>query len=541
MGEVLTGGAAIVSALLAEDVDTVFGIPGVQTYALFEALRQAGDRVRVIGARHEQATAYMAFGYAQSTGRPGVYTVVPGAGMLNSSAALASAYSASSPVVCLTSDIPSPFIGQGLGHLHELPDQMATLRTITKWAHRIDHPAHAPAAVAQAFFQARQGRPRPVALATPWDVLDRRAVVPAPQPLPVSAQAADPNDIDRAADLLSKAEHPMIMVGGGAEEAAAEIRELAERLHIPVVSFRGGKGILADDHPLALTCAAGYRLWPRTDLVIGIGSRLELSWLRWGPQPPGLRVVNIDIDPTQHVRLGVDVGIVGDARDTTAQLVAALRATRSRGVDRTDEFVQLKERVAEEIQRVTPHVQFLAAIREVLPRDGFFVEEICQAGFASYFAFPMYQPRRFISCGPQGTLGFGFPTALGVQAAHPDSPVVSITGDGGFLFGVQELATAVQYGLNLVTVVFNNNAFGNVWRDQRNRFDGHTFGSVLQNPDFVALAEAFGAAGYRATTPAELRTALDRALHSGRASVIEVPVDRATEVSPWEFVTPHRK
>jgi acetolactate synthase I/II/III large subunit len=541
MGEVVTGGAAIVSSLLAEEVDTVFGIPGVQTYALFEALRQAGDRIRVIGARHEQATAYMAFGYAQSTGRPGVYTVVPGVGMLNSSAALASAYGASSPVVCLTSEIPSTLIGRGLGHLHELPDQMATLRTITKWTARIDHPAHAPAAVAQAFFQARQGRPRPVALAMPWDVLDQRALVPPAQPLSGSAPAADPNEIDRAVDLVGRAEHPMIMVGGGAEEAAPEVRELAEHLQAPVVSFRGGKGILPDDHPLALTCAAGYQLWPGTDLMIGIGSRLELSWFRWGHQPPGLRVVNIDIDPTQHVRLGVDVGVVGDARDTTAQLVAALRTAVPRHADRTEEFVQLKERVAKEIQRVTPHVPFLAAIREVLPRDGFFVEEICQAGFASYFAFPVYQPRRFITCGYQGTLGFGFPTALGVQAAHPDSPVVSITGDGGFLFGVQELATAVQYGLNLVTVVFNNNAFGNVWRDQRNRFDGHDIGSVLRNPDFVALAESFGAAGYRARTPAELRTTLDRALHSGRPAVIEVPVDRGTEASPWEFLTPHRK
>lgn len=540
MGEVLTGGAAVVSALLAEDVDTVFGIPGVQTYALFEALRQAEDRIRVIGARHEQATAYMAFGYAQSTGRPGVYTVVPGAGMLNSSAALATAYGASSPVVCLTSEIPSAFVGKGLGHLHELPDQMATLRTITKWAERIDHPAQAPATVAQAFFQARQGRSRPVALATPWDVLDQRALVPAPQPIPVSEPPADPGEIDRAVELLRQAKQPMVMVGGGAEEAAPEIRELAEHLQAPVVSFRGGKGILGDDHPLALSCAAGYPLWPGTDVLLGIGSRLELSWFRWPDKPSGLRVANIDIDPMQHVRLGVDVGIVGDAKPTTAQLVAALRDEFPQRADRTDEFVLHKDRTAKEIERITPHVQFVAAIREVLPRDGFFVEEVCQAGFVSYFALPMYQPRRYITCGQQGTLGFGFPTALGVQAAHPDSPVVSITGDGGFLFGVQELATAVQYGLNLVTVVFNNNAFGNVWRDQQSRFGGG-IGSVLRNPDFVALAESFGAAGYRASTPAELRTALDRALQSGRPAVIEVPVDRTAEVSPWEFVTPRRR
>jgi acetolactate synthase I/II/III large subunit len=374
----------------------------------------------------------------------------------------------------------------------------------------------------------------------PWDVLDQRAVVPPPQPISRTEPAADPQDLDRAVDVLRRARNPMIMVGGGAREAAAEILELAEHLQAPVVSFRSGRGIVSDEHPLGLTCAAGYQRWADTDVLLGIGSRLELSWFRWPGRPPDLRVVNIDIDPRQHVRLGVDVGVVGDAKPTSAQLVAALRAACPPGTNRTEEFVALKERVAKEIQRVTPHVQFLAAIRDVLGRDGFFVEEICQAGFASYYAFPVYRPRRFIASGPQGTLGFGFPTALGVQAAHPGSPVVSITGDGGFLFAASELATAVQYRLNLVTVVFNNNAFGNVLRDQQNLFDGRTIGSELHNPDFVAMAEAFGVAGYRAATPAELRSTLDRALQGGRPAVIEVPVDPSTEVSPWEFIKPPR-
>jgi acetolactate synthase-1/2/3 large subunit len=536
----MTGGEAITAALLAHGVDTVFALPGVQTYGLFDAFARAGDKLRVIGPRHEQTTAYMAFGYAQSTGRPGVYSVVPGVGMLNSAAALASAYGASSPVVCLTGDIPSAFIGRGLGHLHELPDQAATLRTLTKWSASIDHPAQAPGLVAEAFAQATGGRPRPVALAMPWDVFTQCAPVRAAPPRSPAPPAVDLDLVDQAAALLAGAKHPMIMVGGGARHAGAEILELAEHLQAPVVSFRGGRGIVSDEHPLGLSCAAGFRRWPETDVLIGIGTRLELQWFRWPDQPAALRVINVDIDPVQTRRIKPDLSVVADAKEGAAALVSALRAQGVSREPRLDEFTQLKQRVDKDIQRVSPYVQFLAAIREVLPRDGYFVEEICQAGFASYFAFPVYEPRHFITCGPQGTLGFGFPTALGVQAAHPGQPVVSVTGDGGFMFGVQDLATAVQYDLNLVTVVFNNDAYGNVWSDQQRLFEGRTIGSELRNPDFVALAEAFGAAGLRASTPGELRTALDTALADGRPAVIEVPVPRTGGASPWEFLMPGR-
>ena len=180
----------------------------------------------------------------------------------------------------------------------------------------------------------------------------------------------------------------------------------------------------------------------------------------------------------------------------------------------------------------------MQAIREVLPRDGFFVEELCQAGFASYFAFPVYEPRTFVTAGAQGTLGFGFQTALGVKAGNPGRKVVSITGDGGFQFGVAELATAAQYGLDVVTVLFNNNAYGNVLADQMRRFGGRVLGARLRNPDFVRLAESYGVRAARAATPAELTHALDAALERGEPALIEVPVDPADERSPWEFLMP---
>jgi acetolactate synthase-1/2/3 large subunit len=535
----MTGGEAIVQSLLAHGVDTMFAIPGVQTYALFDALQRAGPRIKVIGPRHEQTTAYMAFGYAKSTGKVGVYSVVPGPGVLNASAALCSAYGASAPILCVTGQVPAAFIGSGKGHLHELPDQLATLRTLTKWAARIEHPAEAPALVAEAFRQMGSGRPRPVALEMPWDVFGMQAPV-GPIESAVLAAPAEPDSdlIERAVRLLQDAANPMIMVGSGAQHAAREVTELAELIQAPVVPFRGGRGIVSDEHPLGFTCASGFKRWAQTDVLIGIGSRLELQWFRWPDQPANLKIINIDIDPTQTARVRPDVAIVGDAQVAVAQLVAAAQRAGVRQVSRHDEFRTVKDGTLAEARKVRPHMEFLQAIRQVLPRDGFFVEEICQAGFTSYFGFPVYQPRTFVTCGHQGTLGFGFPTALGVKAGNPDKAVVSIAGDGGFMFGVQDLATAVQYGINVVSVVFDNNAYGNVLRDQQRLFGGREIGARLRNPDFVKLAESFGLAGRRVSTPDQLKRELAQALDRDAPALIQVAIETGSEVSPWEFLMP---
>ena len=533
----MSGGDAIVQSLLAHGVDTVFGLPGAQTYGLFDALHRAGSRLRVVCPRHEQTAGYMAFGYARSTGRVGVYTVVPGPGFLNSTAALCSAYGASVPVVCVTGQVPSEYVGSGKGHLHELPDQLATMRTLTKWAARIDRPVEAPGLVAEAFQRATTGRPRPVALEMPWDAFERVEAVRPVRPASTEPARPDPAAIDEAARLLEAAANPLLMVGGGAIAASREILELAELLQAPVVSFRSGRGIVGDDHYLGFTCASGFERWHETDVLLGIGSRIELQWYRWPDQPAGLKIVNVDVDPLQADRLQPTVAVVADARESVRALLDTL-ASAPRRLSRRVEFEAVKRRTRGAVQRIQPHVGFLAAIRDVLPRDGFFVEELCQAGFASYFAFPVYEPRTFVSGGHQGALGFGFPTALGVKMANPGRPVVSITGDGGFLFGMSDLATAVQYGIDLVTVVFNNNAYGNVLRDQQQRYEGRTIGAELCNPDFVELAGSFGVSAQRARTPDELRRALVRALALGAPALIDVPVDPRSEVSPWELLMP---
>jgi acetolactate synthase-1/2/3 large subunit len=532
----MNGGDALVQGLVHEGVDTVFALPGVQIYTLVDAL--ARSDVRVICPRHEQAAAYMAFGYARSSGRTGVYAVVPGPGVLNSAAALSSAYATSTPLVCLTGEIPSAFIGRGKGHLHELPDQLATLRTLTKWAANVGDPADAPALVAEAFAQAGGGRPRPVALAMPWDVLERRAEVGPPAERARELPVLDADAIERAAAVIGAAKNPMIMVGGGAYAASAEVLELAELVQAPVVAFRSGKGVVASDHPLGFSCAEGFERWADTDVLIGIGSRLELQWFRWPDQPAGLRIVDVDIDPQQPGRVGAEVAVVGDAAAATAALTAALRSSGHEAGSRTAEFEELKAAKRAQIARVTPHVPFVRAIREVIPRDGFLVEELCQAGFASYFAYDTYEPRTFVTAGAQGTLGFGFQTALGVKAAHPERAVVSITGDGGFQFGVAELATAAQYGLAVVTVLFNNGAYGNVLADQTRRFEGRALGARLRNPDFAALAAAYGIRAGVARTARDLARVLDAELARGEPALIEVPVDTADERSPWEFLTP---
>ena len=539
MARRMTGGEAIVESLLAHGVDTVFALPGVQTYHLFDALHRAGDRIRTIAPRHEQAAGYMAYGYAKSTGKVGVYSVVPGPGVLNSTAALCTAYGAGTPVVCITGQVPLNFLGLGKGHLHELPDQLATLRTLTKWAARIEHPGEAPALVAEAFRQATSGRPGPVALEMPWDVFAMTAPASITPPCPPSPPLmADPSQIARAVEVLREARNPMIMVGGGAVHAGPEVLELAEMLQAPVVSLRSGRGIVSDEHYLGFTCAAAYPRWRETDVLIGIGTRLELLWFRWHSQPPGLRIVLLDIDPRQKARLHPAASVVGDAKASAAELLAALQQVSEPRPSRQAEFTQLKAGMQEQIQKVRPYVQYLQAIRDVLPRDGFLVEEVCQAGFAACFAFPVYEPRKFVTAGCQGTLGFGFPAALGVKVAHPDKAVVSLNGDGGFQFGLPELATAVQYGIPLVSIVFNNGAYGNVRRDQERLFAGRTLGSELRNPDFVALAESYGVRACRVHTPERLRPVLERALGESGATLIEIPVDDRGQASPWEFLMP---
>lgn len=533
----MTGGDAIVGGLVAHGVDTVFGLPGAQVYGLFDALHRAG--VRVVGARHEQGCAYMAFGHARSTGAPAVCAVVPGPGLLNAGAGLLTSYGANAPVLCLTGQVPTAFLGRGHGHLHEMPDQLATARGFTKWAERIESPAQAPHLLARAFQEMTSGRPGPALLEMPWDVFTRtRPVGPAAALPALSAPPVDVDAIAQVVALVAASRAPMIFVGSGAIDAGEEVRRLAERLQAPVVAFRSGRGIVSDAHDLAMTMVAAHQLWPETDLAVAVGTRAELPRWRW-PRDEGKRSwVRIDIDPVEARRFPTDVDITADAGDALRALLDALQTGPPPPLDRLERIRGATATARAAIEKVQPQVDFLTVLRDVLPDEAIVTDELSQVGFASWFAFPVHRPRTFLSSGYQGTLGSGFPTALGAKVAHPDTPVVAICGDGGFLFAVAELATAVQYGIDVIVLVFNNASYGNVRRDQQRDFGGRLVGADLHNPDLVRLARSFGLEAARVRTPAALRRALDAALAAGGPHLVEISVPVGTETNPWPLIQP---
>ena len=535
----MTGGEAIVDSLLRHGIDTVFGLPGVQVYGLFDAFSRNANRLRLINARHEQTTAYMALGYACATGKPAAYAVVPGPGVLNTTAALATAWGVNAPVLCLTGQVPSAMIGRGRGQLHELPDQRATLRTLLKYADRIEHPTEAPIKVARAFQEMMSGRRGPASLEMALDQFPAQAEVTPQDPLPLYPNPIpDPEKIGILAKMVQDARNPMIWVGGGAQNASAEILALAERIGAPVVAFRGGRGVVDDRHPLGLTIASGYKLWPETDLLIAFGTRLEVPTMRWGAMPAGVKIARIDIDPIEMRRLQVDLGIVGDTADAARALTSVVIPRNEPA--RAAKIAKAKADAAVAIQKVQPQMSYIEAIREVLPENGILCDEMTQVGYVSWFGFPFHSPRTLVTSGFSGTLGAGFPTALGVKVGQPDRPVVALTGDGGFLFGGSDLATAVQHGINLVTVLFNNSAYGNVLRDQRRLFDGRESGSALRNPDFQTYAKAFGVRSWQVRDAAGLRVALAEALAANAPCLIEVITDITKEYAPWEFIAPGR-
>ncbi len=531
----MTGAQAVVKSLRNHGVDTIFGLPGVQLDGLFNALYDEGNAIRVVHTRHEQAAAYMAFGYAQSSGRVGAYAVVPGPGLLNTATALSTAYACNAPVLAVAGQIPSTAIGRGLGLLHEIPDQLALVRGLTKWAERIDHPADAPGRIAEAFRQLNSGRPRPVEIEMAPDVMTQEAEV-ALLDAPATYQTREPDDvlIDQAATLLGAAENPMIFIGGGALGAGEELRELAEMLQAPVVSNRSGRGILSDRHYLALTHLAGREQWADADVVLAVGTRLQPQRMIWGVDD-ALKVIHVDIDPTEINRvMRPAVGIVADARKALAALIPAVARCNKRRPSRADELNGYKAAFAEELERrVGPQMAYVRALREVLPDDGILVDELTQVGYVARVGFPVYHPRTLITSGYQGTLGFGFATALGAKIANPDRKVLSINGDGGFMYNVQELSTAVKHNIGVVAVVFNDHAFGNILRMQKDLYGGRVIASELSNPDFVRLAESFGVAAYHATTPAAMATAIRDAFDQPGPSLIEVPFGVTPD--PWDW------
>jgi acetolactate synthase-1/2/3 large subunit len=530
----LSTAEATVESLLRHGLDTVYALPGLHNDPLFDAFYHAASRLRVIHPRHEQTAAYMALGAALVTGKPQAFAVVPGPGLLNAGSALLTAYGMNAPVIGLIGQIPQADIDKGHGHLHEVHDQLGLMRHITKWAERIRSPQEAPTLVSQAVWQATSGRPRPVALECALDTWAKRAEVALEAPLPLPAGTIDDEAIELAAKVLGAAERPIIVVGGGALDASAEVTKLAEMLEAPVSSYRRGRGVIPSSHRLAVDMPVGHRLWKDADAVLAICTRLFIQNGSWGIDAD-LKVVRLDIDPDEHDRFRKpDVALVGDAAPQSRALIAELPGHNRPRQSRAQELQGHRAWLAERLSRLEPQVSFLKAIRAALPEDGIFVDEVSQIGFASRVALPVETPRTFLSPGYQDNLGWGFGTALGAKAAMPDRKVLAIAGDGGFMYQVGELATAARHNLAVVVVVFDNGAFGNVKRIQQERYGNRLIASDLQNPDFCKLADSFGVASFKALDAQELEACLHKAFALNAPALVWVP--HGDVPSPWDLI-----
>jgi len=535
---VMTGGEALAMSLAREGVEVVFGLHGVQVLGLVDALYRKKE-IRWVTVRHEQTTAYMAYGYARTTGKVGVAVVVPGPGALNATAAVGTAYAASTPVLLLSGQIESYNLGQKRGALHEIDDQLDAFGPITKWSHRVMKVEEIPEAVQQAMYQLRTGRPRPVELEVPSDLMRSSAPVELLEPLPLPNSQVDTAQIKAAAELLANASRPLIWAGGGVitGDASGEITRLAEKLNAPVVTTPEGKGAIDEGHPLSFGVtfagpSAVMRALPESDVMLVVGSRFITARLAWRPQP-NQKLIQIDIDPAELARHSeVHLGIKADGRLGIVSLLEEL-PDNTKGTWQSSDLASMKETASSQVEEIAPiQVAVLRTINDELQGEGILVPDVTNLGYWCSPLGTVSGPRSYVTSSYFGTLGYAFPTALGAKLGNPERPVVALCGDGGFLYAASELATAVKERLNLIVLVFVDNAYGTCMREQKNQFEGRTFASELHNPDFVRLAEAFGARGIKLSSHEELGDGLRAAMAEDRPTVVEIPVP--SMVVPWE-------
>jgi acetolactate synthase-1/2/3 large subunit len=517
-----SGGEALVASLVREGVEVVFGLPGVQIYGAMAALRNE-RRIRFFSTRHEQATTYMADGYARAGGTVGTALVVPGPGIFNAASGLATAYACSSPVLLIAGQVPRVFLDKGVGQVHEVENQLDAVRSVTKWRRRVLQVAEIPDAVCEAFHAVRSGRPRPAAIEMPPEVMEEEGEAKLLDPLPFARVVPRASDLDRAAELLRASSNPVIYAGGGVHASSAHeaLRRVAERLEAGVIQSTEGKGSVSDESDLSL----GAVLWPdgplrrwfaAADVILAVGTRLALARPR-----PEQQVIQIEIDPEEMGRNhGKTFPLLGDAKATLEELLPRLLPRESRKSERE----RLRAEVAATADQ-EPQATILKSLRAAAPRETILVPDMTQIGYYSRPFWPVYEGRTYLSSSYSQNLGFAYPTALGAKVARPDRPVLALCGDGGFLYNAQELATAVQYGIHVVVVIFNDSSYGNVARDMDESFGG-SYGAELRNPDFVRLAEAYGVRGVRVTTPEELGKTVGDALARDESALIEMPVGR---------------
>jgi len=519
------GGAAVVETLAAHGVDTVFGIPGTHNLELYRHLSKNG--IRAITPRHEQGAGYAAGAYAWVTGRAGVVITTSGPGLTNAMTAASTAYAESQPLLVISPGMPTGTEGRDLGQLHEAKNTSAAMDQLVHWSRRVRSAEEAADAVADAFTGFSAGRPRPVHIEIPVDVLEQQWSGRPRSSVDVTLPPADAASVSRAADVLSKAERPLVIAGGGAVDAQAEVTALAERLGAPVATTVNGKGVVAESHPLSV--GASIRLpalqeaAADSDGLLLIGTELGDSDL-WGGRIRGRTVIRCDIDAAQlHKNCPADHVLLGDALATVRALLAAV--PHDDAAPGSGRAATLRAHCHEEaLPDAGIHAEISAAVRQALPADGVLAGDSSQVTyFGSVHFVDMPAPRRFCYSPGFATLGYGLPAGLGAAIALPGTPVAVLLGDGAMMFAVQELATLVQHELPVPVVVVDSGGYQEILDQERSR-DIPPIGVELNSPDFAALAVAMGARGERTTSVDDLPDLITSALGAAGPTVIHFDI-----------------
>ena len=522
----MTGGEAVVQTLVAEGVEAVFGLPGTHALAMFDALQDAPS-IRRITTRHEQGATFMADGYARASGDIGVCLLSTGPAAANSITAMSTAYADSSPILNISSQLLTADVGDGRGYLHDVSDQLGAFEHVTGFSARAKSVTAVPWLVHEAVSKMRTGRPRPAALEVPKDVLDatgEATVLPrSPRVLP----SPDPGQIAQASDMLRRARRTVIWAGGGAAQASDQVARLAEALEAPVLTTATGKGALPETHPLALGAIAAQHpdVWEYLsgcDLVLVVGSKLGPNDTAGQKLPLPGTLIHVDVDPAVIGRAyPATLAIVSDARQALEALLQNVEPSSGERYGRASEVANLRASFRQMmLARSEEAVTLIDQVRAAVPPGGVIAGDVTIATSWANLLFDVDEPRTYMKPG-SGALGAGLPLAMGAKVARPDAPALAICGDGGFMYTAAELSAAVQSGINVVALVVNDSKFGILEPQQIEQF-GRTTMVDLHNPDFVKLAESFGAYGLSIDSVDEVGQAIATAFAQQRPAVVEL-------------------
>lgn len=539
----LSGGEVVAQSLVANGIDTLFGIPGVQLDPVFAGLHDVQDHIRIIHARHEQGVALMAFGYAHASRKVGTLLVVPGPGFLNAATGMLVGHACNTPMLCLVGQSERMFIGSGVGVLHELDNQIGIARSLTKWAQRVEAPEQISPLMAEALEQLHTGRPRPVYLELPSDIV--RMQVPGGSYVVADTThrcpEIDMDAIDAVAQRLASAKFPLIIAGGGATHAGESIQALAGMLGAGTGMTENGMGTVDCRHPLAFTQLGANKLWGRADVVLALGTRLYAPVFNWG-WDDDLHIIKVDIDDSELKRLPAPIqGLQGETDAVVRALLDILPKYLKRKNDLFPVFDQVRADIRQDLTPLAEAGDILGRVRNVIGEDGILVVDVTQLNHACLELLPVYHPRTYVSSGYQGALGFGPCTALGMKVAKPDVPVVCMTGDGGFMYACQELATAVQFNIPVIMLVINDGGYKNVEGILNKAYGGRAVATTLRNPDFCRFAESFGVASRAVTTPVEMQDALDYFVSENIPAVIDYRIGQIESPFWLRFLPQVRK